>query len=160
VGYSDSIFGRDRRILSTPISGGWKGFPHESFLTYLVIGLFSALAVVYYGVAHAELMTEDSVKKLPTGADDAEKISSPMGVILGLRAGAAIPTEKVLKNTGNGTSIGPVVNAEALYAIQEWVRLVLMLEWHQHGKKQHEEMGFHEGWNKALDQLVAYVKTL
>jgi hypothetical protein len=52
------------------------------FLTYLVIGLFSALAVVYYGVAHAELMTEDSVKKLPTGADDAEKISSPMGVIL------------------------------------------------------------------------------
>lgn len=28
------------------------------------------------------------------------------------------------------------------------------------GKKQHQEMGFHEGWNKALDQLVAYVKTL
>jgi uncharacterized protein YndB with AHSA1/START domain len=53
-----------------------------------------------------------------------------------------------------------VVNTEALYAIQEWVRLGLMLEWHQHGKKQHEEIGFHEGWNKALDQLVAYVKTL
>jgi uncharacterized protein YndB with AHSA1/START domain len=28
------------------------------------------------------------------------------------------------------------------------------------GRKQHEEMGFHEGWGKALDQLVAYVKTL
>jgi uncharacterized protein YndB with AHSA1/START domain len=28
------------------------------------------------------------------------------------------------------------------------------------GRKQHEEMGFHEGWGKALDQLVAHVKTL
>lgn len=26
--------------------------------------------------------------------------------------------------------------------------------------KQHEEMGFHEGWGAALDQLVALVKTL
>jgi hypothetical protein len=25
--------------------------------------------------------------------------------------------------------------------------------------KKHEDMGFHEGWGKALDQLVAYVKT-
>ena len=28
------------------------------------------------------------------------------------------------------------------------------------GRKQHEEMGFHEGWGAALDQLVAFVKTL
>lgn len=26
------------------------------------------------------------------------------------------------------------------------------------GRKKHEEMGFHEGWGKALDQLVAYTK--
>ncbi|WP_447983890.1 SRPBCC family protein [Nitrospira sp. Nam74] len=26
------------------------------------------------------------------------------------------------------------------------------------GRKQHEEMGFHEGWGKALDQLVAHMK--
>ncbi len=26
--------------------------------------------------------------------------------------------------------------------------------------KQHEEMGFHDGWGTALDQLVAYAKTL
>lgn len=26
-------------------------------------------------------------------------------------------------------------------------------------RKQHEEMGFYEGWNTVLDQLVAYVKT-
>lgn len=28
------------------------------------------------------------------------------------------------------------------------------------GRKQHEEMGFHDGWGKVLDQLVAYVKTM
>ena len=27
-------------------------------------------------------------------------------------------------------------------------------------KKQHEEMGFHDGWGKALDQLVAHAKTM
>jgi uncharacterized protein YndB with AHSA1/START domain len=27
-------------------------------------------------------------------------------------------------------------------------------------KKQHEDMGFHDGWATALDQLVAHVKTL
>lgn len=27
-------------------------------------------------------------------------------------------------------------------------------------RKQHEEMGFHDGWGTALDQLVAYTKTM
>jgi uncharacterized protein YndB with AHSA1/START domain len=27
-------------------------------------------------------------------------------------------------------------------------------------RKKHEEMGFHDGWGKALDQLVAHVKTM
>lgn len=30
----------------------------------------------------------------------------------------------------------------------------------EEGKKKHEELGFHDGWGKALDQLVALVKTL
>jgi uncharacterized protein YndB with AHSA1/START domain len=28
------------------------------------------------------------------------------------------------------------------------------------GCKAHQEMGFYEGWGKALDQLVAYVQTV
>jgi uncharacterized protein YndB with AHSA1/START domain len=28
------------------------------------------------------------------------------------------------------------------------------------GRKKHEEMGFHDGWGKALDQLVAHAKTM
>lgn len=30
----------------------------------------------------------------------------------------------------------------------------------EQGRRQHEEMGFHDGWGKALDQLVAHVKSL
>jgi len=30
----------------------------------------------------------------------------------------------------------------------------------EEGRKRHEEMGFHDGWGKALDQLVAYVKKM
>ncbi|MFI5323988.1 MAG: SRPBCC family protein [Thermodesulfobacteriota bacterium] len=30
----------------------------------------------------------------------------------------------------------------------------------EEGRKRHEERGFHEGWSSALDQLVAFVKTL
>ena len=26
------------------------------------------------------------------------------------------------------------------------------------GRKQHEQMGFHDGWGTALDQLVAHMK--
>jgi len=28
------------------------------------------------------------------------------------------------------------------------------------GRQQHEEMGFHEGWGQALDQLVALARSL
>ena len=35
----------------------------------------------------------------------------------------------------------------------------LVLHKDEAGRKQHEEMGFHEGWGKALDQLIAYMKT-
>ena len=30
----------------------------------------------------------------------------------------------------------------------------------EEGRKRHEEMGFHQGWGKALDQLVALARTL
>ena len=56
----------------------------------------------------------------------------PSGLVLGLRAGVAIPTQTVLENLGNSTSVGPLVNVEALYALREWVRVGIMFEWHQH----------------------------
>ena len=30
----------------------------------------------------------------------------------------------------------------------------------EESKKRHEEMGFHDGWGTALDQLVEYAKTI
>lgn len=34
----------------------------------------------------------------------------------------------------------------------------LVIHGDEEGRKKHEEMGFHEGWGKALDQLVASVR--
>lgn len=34
----------------------------------------------------------------------------------------------------------------------------LVMHSEEAGRKQHEAMGFHEGWGKALDQLVAYMQ--
>ena len=35
----------------------------------------------------------------------------------------------------------------------------LVMHKDEEGRKKHEGMGFHEGWGKALDQLVAYMKS-
>jgi uncharacterized protein YndB with AHSA1/START domain len=34
------------------------------------------------------------------------------------------------------------------------------MHWSAEARKEHEEMGFHEGWGKAADQLEALAKTL
>jgi len=62
---------------------------------------------------------------------EAESRYLPRGLVLGLRAGLAIPTQTVLENLSNSTSVGPLVNLEALYALREWLRVGLMFEWHQ-----------------------------
>lgn len=38
--------------------------------------------------------------------------------------------------------------------------IALALHGDEAGRRRHEKMGFHEGWGKALDQLVAFVKTM
>jgi hypothetical protein len=63
---------------------------------------------------------------------EAESRYLPRGLVLGLRAGVAIPTQTVLDNLSNNTSVGPLVNVEALYPLREWVRVGIMFEWHQH----------------------------
>jgi hypothetical protein len=65
---------------------------------------------------------------------DAAK-GQPLGWVFGLRAGFAIPTQKVIRDFGNSTSVGPLINLEALYAVKEWMRVGLMVEWHRHSIK-------------------------
>lgn len=52
--------------------------------------------------------------------------------VLGVRAGAIVPTQQILENLSSGTSAGPLVNLEAYYVVREWVRLGLMLEWQRY----------------------------
>ena len=30
----------------------------------------------------------------------------------------------------------------------------------EEGRKQHEQMGFHQGWGQVLDQMVAHIKAM
>jgi hypothetical protein len=76
--------------------------------------------------------TASPQKSTVVAPHEAEGQYLPRGLVLGLRAGAAIPTSKVLDNLANHTTVGPLVNLEALYAIREWVRVGIMFEWHRH----------------------------
>lgn len=47
---------------------------------------------------------------------------------VGVRAGFNVPTQDVLGG-GSSTSIGPVVNLQAMYGLNKWIRVGLMLDW-------------------------------
>jgi len=83
-----------------------------------------------------ERMSEEFSKEL-AAADAAarEEEKGQLGWVFGLRAGIAIPTQKVIRDFGDSTSIGPLVNVEGLYAVKEWMRVGLMVEWHRHSIK-------------------------
>lgn len=98
-------------------------------LTCLMIPIFYMLASVVCNGVYAQ----DTLSKEELAAQGVIVVKPEQrGIVLGLRAGAAIPTSKVLENVGNGTSVGPLVNAEALYTLNDWIRVGIMLEWHQH----------------------------
>lgn len=96
-----------RSIGSTRISR--KGIT----LACLTIGLVSAIA---FGLCQ-EVVAQDT---------ELSKFSWR------LRSGAAIPTQSVLKNIDNDTSLASVLNLEALYDLNEWLRVGFMYEWHEH----------------------------
>ena len=51
--------------------------------------------------------------------------------ILGLRAGFAPLTQQLSESTS--TSIGPLVNVQAMYSLNTWFLVGMMLEWERHG---------------------------
>jgi len=69
------------------------------------------------------------------GLTAVEPKEHPLGWVFGFRAGIAIPTQKVLENPANSTTVGPLANVEALYALREWIRVGIMFEWHRHDIK-------------------------
>lgn len=93
---------------------GWTRISRKGItIACLTIGLVSAIA---FGVCQ-EVVAQDT---------ELSKFSWR------LRAGVAIPTQSVLKNIGNETTLASVLNLEGLYDLNEWLRVGFMYEWHEH----------------------------
>jgi outer membrane protein len=57
--------------------------------------------------------------------------TEPGNWIFGFRAGFAPLTQQLSENTS--TSIGPLVNFQGLYSLNNWLLVGMMLEWERHG---------------------------
>ncbi len=55
----------------------------------------------------------------------------PGKVVLGMRAGFAPLTQSLTANTS--TDVGSLVNFEAMYSLNKWLLVGMMLEWERHG---------------------------
>ncbi|BFU95115.1 MAG: conserved exported protein of unknown function [Nitrospira sp.] len=72
-----------------------------------------------------------------TGAASAEEWKTEEGgiapgtFVLGMRAGFAPVTQQVSANTS--TDVGSLVNFQAMYSLNRWFLIGLMLEWERHG---------------------------
>jgi hypothetical protein len=55
----------------------------------------------------------------------------PGKVVLGMRAGFAPLTQSLADNTS--TDVGSLVNFEAMYSLNKWLLVGMMLEWERHG---------------------------
>jgi opacity protein-like surface antigen len=58
----------------------------------------------------------------------------PGKVVLGMRAGFAPLTQSLTANSS--TDVGSLVNFEAMYSLNQWLLVGMMLEWERHGVNQ------------------------
>jgi opacity protein-like surface antigen len=56
--------------------------------------------------------------------------------MLGMRAGFSPLTQEL--TTNSSTSVGPLVNVQALYSLNTWLLVGMMLEWERHGVSQEQ----------------------
>jgi uncharacterized protein YndB with AHSA1/START domain len=59
---------------------------------------------------------------------------------------------------GTGLGFTAIIALEALGPQTRYTATAIRRN--EAGRKKHEEMGFHQGWGMALDQLVAHAKTM
>ncbi len=60
----------------------------------------------------------------------------PKTWVLGARAGFAPLTQSLTDNFQTSTGVGPLVNVQALYSINNWLLVGMMVEWERHGVDQ------------------------
>lgn len=115
-----------------------KAYLRKTFITIGLLCVF-ALATSQKGYAQRSLTKEELAEQgiIVVDPKEADGQRGPRGLVLGLRTGAAILTGKVLSNISSDSSIGPIVNFEALYPLREWIRVGMMFEWHQHDIDNH-----------------------
>lgn len=54
-------------------------------------------------------------------------------VVLGMRAGFAPLTQSITDEFPSSTDVGPLVNFQAMYSLNKWLEVGMMLEWERHG---------------------------
>jgi outer membrane protein len=57
-------------------------------------------------------------------------------VVLGMRAGFAPLTQSLTDEFRSSTGVGPLVNFQAMYSLNKWLLVGMMLEWERHGVDQ------------------------
>jgi len=57
----------------------------------------------------------------------------PGKVVLGMRAGFATLTQSITDEFRSSTDVGPLVNFQAMYSLNKWLLVGMMLEWERHG---------------------------
>ncbi len=97
------------------------------------------------------------------------KMQGPDGQVMDLPAGCyldVVPNRRLIWTDALGPGYRPNANAFFTAALtfepkgSGTVYTAHAMHRDPAGKKQHEDMGFLNGWGTALDQLVAYAKTL
>ena len=83
---------------------------------------FMAIGVLIFGLASGHARAEEG--KMQTGGIEPGKF------VLGMRAGFAPTTQQVTENTS--TDVGSLVNFQALYSLNNWLLVGIMVEWERH----------------------------
>jgi len=86
-----------------------------------VVGFIVLSALVLGSQAQAE------VWKIEQGGIE------PGKVMLGMRAGFAPLTQSLTDEFRSSTDVGPLVNFQAMYSLNKWLLVGMMLEWERHG---------------------------
>ena len=88
--------------------------------------LVSAMLFALSGLAETSSYAAEELKAESGGIE-------PGKVVLGMRAGFAPLTQSQSLPIDSSTDVGSLVNFQAMYSLNKWVLVGMMLEWERHG---------------------------
>ncbi len=105
---------------------------------------FVAVGVLIFGLASGHARAEEG--KMQTGGIEPGKF------VLGMRAGFAPTTQQVTADTS--TDVGSLVNFQALYSLNHWLLVGMMVEWERHS------MSLSDGTDLGHQDTVSVLPTV